>query len=137
MGVVEADSVFIKQIKDFMEIIKIAEEIQSKISGLAKCRNELKAKGDAKAKAIADYDRALAIRIIQLKNGKEFEMGDGEKITTPPVTLIEKIAKGLCFQERLNLEIAENDYKSLITFIDCLQTEINALQSLNRYLDNR
>lgn len=119
-----------------MEIIKIAEEIQSKISGLAKCRNELKAKGDAKAKAIADYDRALAIKMIQLKNGKDFEI-DGIKIENPSVTLIEKIAKGLCFQERLNLEIAENDYKSLITFIDCLQTEINALQSLNRYLDNR
>lgn len=120
-----------------MEIVNIANEIQSKIAGLAKCRNELKAKGDSKAAAIADYDRALAIRIIQLKNGKEFEMGDGEKITNPPVTLIEKIAKGLCYQERLNLEVAENDYKSLNTFIDCLQTEINALQSINKHLDNR
>lgn len=120
-----------------MEVVKISEEIQNKISGLADCRNKLKAKGDAKARAIADYDRALAIRIIQLKNGKEFEIGDNEKIIKPPITLIEKIAKGLCYQERLNLEVAENDYKSLNTFIDCLQTEINALQSLNRHLDNR
>lgn len=120
-----------------MEIVKIADEIQNKIAGLADCRNKLKTKGDAKARAIADYDRALAIKMIQLKNGKEFEMGDGEKIVSPPVTLIEKIAKGLCYQERLNLEVAENDYKSLNTFIDCLQTEINALMSINKHLDNK
>lgn len=119
------------------DIVNISNEIQSKIKILVDCRSKLKEKGEIKSKTIADYDKSIALVIMGLKNGKEYKLDNGlefEFIINPPVTIIDKIAKGLCYKEKLAMEVAESDYKSLLTFIDCVQAELNGFQSINRYL---
>jgi hypothetical protein len=117
-----------------MDIVNVANEIQIKINILIDARKKLLEKGNLKGAAIAEYEKSIAITIIKLRNGELFEI-DGAQIKEPPVTLIEKIARGICWKERLEQDRAETDYKSLITFIQTVEAEMNALQSINRYLD--
>jgi len=117
-----------------MDIIQISNEIQNKIKNLQERRGRLKEYGEKKSLSIANYEKELAKTIIGLKNGRAYQIDDVE-ILNPQVTIIEKIAKGICWQEKLNMEKEETLYKSLIVSIDCLQAELCALQSLNRHLD--
>jgi hypothetical protein len=117
-----------------MEILIIADEIEKKIKLLEKMRIEIKERAENKANTIAEYDKQLAITIIKLKNGNELEI-EGNKISNIPATLIEKIAKGICWQAKLNMEKADAMYKSLISNIDSVQAELCGYQSINRYLE--
>jgi hypothetical protein len=118
-----------------VDLIVISEAIYTKIELLSKYRAHLKTVGDRKAASLSDYDKALALALIGLKNGKRYEI-DGVGIENPPASIMEKIAKGICYKERLASEVADNEYKSLITYINCLQAEMNGLQSIIRYMDN-
>lgn len=117
-----------------MEIVDVANEIKTKINILVDARKKLLEKGNIKSQKLSEYEKYLSIVIIRLKNGISYEF-EGEKISNPPVTLIEKIAKGICWKEKLEQDKSETDYKSLIIFIQTVESEVNALQSLNRYLD--
>ena len=75
-------------------------------------------------------------QLIQLKNGKEFEF-EGEKIKSPPASIMEKIAKGICFQEKLNMELAEAQYKNAIVGMSAIQAELNGYQSIYKHLEQR
>ena len=119
-----------------MELIKIAEEIQKKINTLNETKEKLKDYGREKAETIGAYDKALTIIMIKLRNGETIEF-EGESITDPPATIIEKIAKGVCYQEKINAELAESNYKSLTTYISCTESQLNAFQSLFRYLEDK
>lgn len=119
-----------------IDVSDIASDIDSKLKELYQCRMKLKEAGDRKARMISVYDLEIAKTIINLKNGIVYKITDFE-IKNPPVTLIDKLARGICYKERLDLDVAENDYKSLSTTINCIQAEINALQTLYRHLDNR
>jgi len=116
-----------------MELTKIAEAIESKITLLEKARAFLKKRGETKAKTIADYEKAIALAIVKLKNNAiaEWETFSTEKL---PTTLIEKTAKGMCYQEKLDMEVAESDYKSLIVSINAIEAELNAYQSIFRHM---
>jgi hypothetical protein len=105
--------------------------IESKIALLEECRAQLQVRADEKARALSEYDKALAITMLKMKNGKQMELG-GELIDKPINTLIEKLAKGVVWQEKLNAEKADGMYKALITAIDCIQSELNGLQSINK-----
>ena len=121
------------------DLIIITNEIKTKIALLEKMRSVVKERGDNKADAIALYDRTLAINIIKLKNMQKGETIDfeGIEIKAPlPTTIIEKIAKGLSYNEKLNMEKADAEYKSAITNINTVQAELNALQSIYRHLDS-
>lgn len=117
-----------------MELLEIAKEIENKIILLQDARSKLKQKGINKSNSISEYDKQLALTIMKLKNKNIIKFED-QDITDLPITLIEKIAKGICYQERLNLEIAESDYKSLNTYIEVVCAELNALQSIIKYFD--
>ncbi len=117
-----------------METIQIAKQIQQKINVIVKMRSELRKRSEKKSIAISNYEKNIAITMIKLRNGVEFEL-DGEKIADPPVTLIEKIARGICYKEKLELEESESLYKSLIVNINAVESELNGLQSINKYLD--
>ena len=105
--------------------------IEGKISLLEKCRGQLQSRAEERARAISDYDKALAVTMLKMSNGQVMEL-DGNKIENPKTTVIEKLAKGYCWKERLEMEKAESMYKSLITAINCVQAELNGLQSVNR-----
>ena len=97
-------------------------------------RAEIKNRAKARAETISNYERQISVTIIKLKNGVRFEV-DGEEIQNPPVTIIEKIAKGICYESKLDMELAEGEYKSLITNIETVKAELNGLQSINRHLE--
>lgn len=113
----------------------VAELIRDKIAGLDQERPRLFDTSQSKAQAISDYDRAIALVVLKLKNGtiKEFE---GEPINGLAVTLIPLIAKGICWKECFTKEAEENGYKAVISNIEVLKSQMNGLQSINKYLDN-
>lgn len=117
-----------------MEVIEVAKRIEKKNEILEKGRNLLDGLGNDKALASACYDKDLAIVIMKLKNGKTLIL-EGEPIKNPPATITEKIAKGICWESKLSSEQADIAYKSAITKLDVLRSQLNALQSINKHLD--
>jgi len=120
------------------DVITVSDEIQKKIKLLERMRKEVLERGQHKAEAIAEYEKCLTIDIVKLKNMQKGETIDfeGIQIKAPlPITIIEKIAKGMCYKEKLSMEQADASYKSVITNINTVQAELSALQSLNRFLD--
>jgi hypothetical protein len=116
-----------------MEVTYVAAKIEEKIRLLEKGRSELTdAIAEAKV-AVAEYDRDLAIAMIQLRNGKEMTL-DGERIQNPPATLIEKIAKGICWQSRIRADGASSTQTACIKKLASIETEMNGYQSIYRHL---
>lgn len=115
--------------------IEVAELIQDKIAELDQERPRLFDTSQSKAQAISDYDRAIALVVLKLKNEniREFE---GEPIGKLPVTLIPLIAKGICFKECFTKEAEEGGYKAVISNIEAIKAGLNGLQSINKHLDN-
>jgi len=116
-----------------MDIIEIANKIEEKIAEIEKIKGVIKNRGIKKARAIAEYRKQYALKIIQLKNGTEFEF-EGEKIKNPLATITKEIAHGLCWREKLESEQADALYKAAIAYLDATEAQLNAYQSLNRYL---
>jgi len=117
-----------------MEIVQVARKIEEKIKTLELGREVLKERAEEKARAISNYDKQIAITLIRLKNGAEFEL-DGHKVKDPLATVSEKIAKGICYQERLDQELAEATYKNAIVGMQAISSELNAYQSIFRHLE--
>ena len=117
-----------------MEIINIKDEIQKRIVALDTIRASVRERADAKAKAIAEYDKQIAIVLIQLKLGKPMGL-DGKTIENTPTTLCEKIAKGICWNERLKMEQAIAWYNSANTNLEVVRTQLMGFQSILKYLD--
>ena len=116
------------------ELLQISKEIKTKIELLESMRKVVKDRGDKKAIAISEYEKIIAITIIELKNGIEKEL-DGRVIKNPPITIIDKIAKGICYKEKHEMEKYAAMYKSAIINIQTVSIELNALQSIFRHLD--
>ena len=116
-----------------MEVIEISQKIVEKIALLEKGREQLKDRAKRKAQTTANYEKDLAITIIKLRNNaiKTWEEYSCENL---PVTLIEKIAKGICYQSKLNMEQSEAEYKNAIVGLNTIQAELNGYQSMNRHL---
>lgn len=119
-----------------MEIVKLADLIYRKIGLLSKGREILKQRAIDKAKASSEYDKALSLTIIKLKNGEPMEL-EGNTIESPPATIMEKIAKGICWNEKLSMDKSEALYKAAVTNMNAITTEICALQSLLRFLEEK
>lgn len=117
-----------------MELIKIADAIEALIKLIGDTRREIEKKGNARAKAISDYDRKIAITLATLRDTENYTMV-GQTYKSPPVTILEKIAKGICAEERYGMELAESNYKACVSNLNALQAQLNAYQSLFRHLD--
>jgi len=115
------------------ELLKLAKLINTKIKEIELIRNKLEQLAIDKATASANYDRKLAVTIIQLKNGGKVEL-DGVVYEDPPVTLAEKVAKGACWQLALERDKADGLYKANVTNLSALESQLNGYQSINRYL---
>ena len=116
------------------DAITLRQNIEAKIQQLEKQRLRLFKAAQFKAQKIAEYDKAISLTMLKLKNGviTEFE---GEKIDGVTATTVEKIARGLCWNEALKKEEGESLYKSLLTNIDCIRAELNGLQSINKFFE--
>jgi hypothetical protein len=117
-----------------MDLITVSNEIKKKIDELDKMRALIRERGEAKAQSIAEYEKAIAKTIIQLRHGVEFDIDGVSTGTGVPATLIEKTSRGICWQERLEMERADALYKSVTTNIMVTSAQLNALQSLFRFL---
>lgn len=119
-----------------MDAITVAVEIEKRIKELEVAKKQLKERSNKKAEANANYDKVLALTLIKLRNNliTEFE---GVEIKDTPATILEKVAKGICFQERLEQEKADAEYKSLITYISTVESQLNGWQSINKYLSEK
>ncbi len=116
-----------------MEVVEVAKRIEKIISEIGKCRRQIEDKGRARAKTISEYDKALAISIAALRNEKNY-MLYGKQYPQPPTTIIEKLAKGICAQQAYDREIAESDYKAVISNLQALMAQLNGYQSIYRHL---
>jgi len=116
------------------DIISIAEQMNTKIREIDSIRAQIKTRGEEKARTASIYDMEVAKYLIGLKNGKEYELS-GEKIKEPPASITEKIAKGLAWEEKLHMDASDANYKSAISNLEAVKSQLNALQSLNRNLD--
>ncbi len=108
-----------------MDIMKVKDCIEKIIADIGHCRRDIETKGNARANAISNYDKQLKIAIVTLKENGKF-----------PATLIEKIAKGVCSDHRLTLELAEVGYKACISNLTALMAQLNGYQSIYRHLDS-
>lgn len=115
-----------------MELTEVSKKIEEKIKLLEMGRTTLKDKAEFKARTEAEYDKMLAITIIKLKNGEEVELEE-QKIKDVQATLIEKIAKGVCWKEKLAMIQAEAEYKVVLSKMNCIQAELNGFQSIFRH----
>ena len=108
-----------------MDVMKVKDCIEKIIADIGTCRREIETKGIARANAISNYDKQLKIAIVTLKDEGKF-----------PATLIEKIAKGVCSDHRLTLELAEVGYKACISNLEALKAQLNGYQSIYKHLDS-
>ena len=118
-----------------MDVVSVAGRIESKVRDLETARGTLDTFAKAKAIAAGRYAQKLAIVILELKNGKELKLHD-EPVKDPPATIMEKIAKGICANEQIAMDLAEAQYKVAVEKCDCIRAELNGWQSINRHLDN-
>jgi hypothetical protein len=116
------------------DIISVAAKIESKIKELEQVRDSILDLSQDKADAISNYDKALAKKILELKNGmvKDFE---GVPCNNLPAVLIPKVAAGICFNECFLKEAKDGGYKATLTIIEAIKAELNGYQSINRHLD--
>ena len=116
-----------------MELMQLSEKIEIRIKMLADGRNLLAEHSMNRAKSIANYEKVLGITYLKLRNNaiKTHEDYPCEDL---PVGMIEKVAKSICYQEKLNMETFEASYKVILTKLTVIQAEMNALQSINRHL---
>ena len=107
------------------DLLKVKTYIENLISEIGKCRREIEEKGNARAKAIRNYDMKFGCAIVALKEEGKF-----------PAVLIEKIAKKVCAEDRYELEIAESGYKACISNLEALKAQLNGYQSIYRHLES-
>lgn len=119
-----------------MSVTNIAKQIELRINALESKRKEIASCARGKAKTSSEYDKKLALTIIRLKNGVPITIEE-ETISNPPATIIEKIAKGVCWREKLDMDTAEGEYKAIISEIGAIQSELNGYQSIYRHLDEK
>ncbi len=117
-----------------MDLIKVRDCIEGLIKDIGDTRREIEAKGETKARAISDYDRSMAITLAVLRDSESYVLGD-KRYKAPPVTIMEKIAKGICSEEAYKREVAESGYKACISNLNALLAQINAFQSIYRHMD--
>lgn len=115
-----------------MELIQVKDYIEKLIVEIGKTRREIEDKGRAKAKAISDYDRKMAVTLATLRNQDFYTLG-GKEYKTPPVTIMEKIAKGICSEECYARELAESNYRACISNLEALKAQLNGYQSIFRH----
>lgn len=115
------------------ETFELARGIVDKIKELDSLVQKMPELARNKTVSESEYEKTLAKTIVSLKNGGEHEI-NGEKVKNPPVTILEKIAKGICWQEKLQMDKDDQLYRICNVRIEVTKSQLNAYQSLNRHL---
>ena len=114
-----------------MDWIQVQTEIEALMVALDRGIDAIVVAGNDAGNKPALYDKAIAIAEMKLRAGVEVEL-DGVKTKDPPVTILKDIAKGLCWQEREDMDMSDKEYKRVCRKLDSIKTKISALQSINK-----
>ena len=101
-----------------IEPMRVAEEIETCIKKIESLVKDIPKAAGLKANATAEYDKAIAIITTKLRT-------DGT-----PATLIPTLAKGSCYEQKLEMTLREALYKGLITTIQANEAILNGKQSI-------
>jgi hypothetical protein len=107
-----------------MEVTKINAELLECIKNLRQSSEKIFEVAKEKAETERDYRKALAVRIMELKDNKL------------PATLIPDLARGDTADIKFKRDLAEFKYNSARDFIEAQQTAISAFQSILRYQED-
>lgn|SRR3990167_5449732 len=118
-----------------VELIKNSQHIIQKIEELERGRKSLEEAAHLKARSAGEYEKELAITILKLRNGVKMAL-ESENIENIPVSVMERVARGLCWEKAIERDKQEALYKNLIKSLDCIQAELNGFQSINRFLSD-
>ncbi len=116
-----------------MEILEVARKIDGCVNELDSMQKNLLELAKSKVKASVAYEKQIAVTLISLRNGKEYTL-EGETIVSPPTTIMEKIAKGICWEESLEKDKTEIQYNNLVKSIDITKAKLNGYQSIYKHL---
>ena len=116
-----------------MDVQYVAQKIEQKIQLCERGRTELNDLIRDQAMARAEYDRAIAVTLVKLRNGVPFEL-EGHTIKDPPVSILDKTARGICHAEKLAMESAEGLCKACTEKLRAVQAELNGYQSIYKHL---
>jgi len=100
-----------------MDIIKVKDCIEKLIVEVGHCRREIEAKGQKKAEAIRNYDKRMAITLANLRHSENYTLNN-KTYNAPPVTILEKIAKGLCAQASVISKHSRRNLTAINQFTD-------------------
>jgi len=107
-----------------LDIVQVANKIQSDINNLRYLCNDLESYAQRMAQGIADYDKALKIKMLELRSAGM------------AVSMIEKTAKGDCHKECLEKELGIALFKIQNTKIEACKSSLMGYQSINRHLSD-
>jgi hypothetical protein len=118
-----------------MELHQVKGIIESIIVEIGHYRKKIKETGNARAKALKNYDKQLAITLANLGHNDNYILS-GKEYKQPPITLRKTIAKGICADFLEEKEIADSAYKAVIANIEALEAQLNGYQSIYRHADS-
>ncbi len=107
----------------------IAQTMTKIIDELGVRRKQIEQLGVDRAKTEAKYDKHTTITMAELEHGATCMISETD-ITSKTATGLKEKAKGICWEYKQEMMIAESAYKACITNIDCLKAQLNAMQSL-------
>jgi hypothetical protein len=116
-----------------MDVLTMRDKIEIAIQEIEKLVDRLPEAAMEKANTLANYEKEIAITILQIKNGVRVTF-EGEDIKNIAATLIPSVAKGICYKESFDKEMGEGMYKGLITTIEAVKAILNGYQSMNKVL---
>ena len=117
-----------------MSVIEQSNNIDRAMARLIHWQKKLDEAGNIMVSAESEYDKEFAKVLIGLKTGKRY-MLDDEIIENPPATIMDKIAKGICWQIALERDKAKTNYLLTKANIETSRALLNAEQTKNRYIN--
>lgn len=120
--------------KDVKDLYTARATIEKMIAEIGKCRKQIEEKGKVRAAAIKNYDMRLAIAIATIRDQTHYKLAE-KQYERPPATVTEKIAKGMVALDREQMELAESGYKAVISNLEALKAQLNAMQSIYRHME--
>ena len=115
-----------------MELMAVSRKIEDKIALLEQGRESLKDKVTVLVNASANYDKQLAITLLKLEN-KAIPEWEGQDCSKLAKSNMKKIAEGMCWELKLKADVSDKDYRLTLSRMDCIKTELNGYQSINKF----
>lgn len=116
-----------------MDMLKAARLINGKIKELEELKLELHTLSIDKSMKEGRYEKEIARTIMRLKMGEVFTL-DGAEIKDPPASYTINIAKGICWKEKHEADMADLSLRNQLKIIDTTIAQLNGYQSINKHL---